>query len=283
MNAKSIIFVKLIFIILLFLSISSCKPLQEMRTSRRFSKLTATATQWTQTPTSTASATTTNTPTVTASHTPTFTQTPTKTPTSTNTPTPTISSTPTITPTPTFTFPSVVVNKQAHCRYGPSVAYLHAADLYPGDTGTVRGRYVNSYWLYVKLDKLNYWCWVSPSVVDVTGDITTVLFTEPNLQAIGSNMYDSPENVQVSRDGDMVTIAWNQMHMTEDDDRGYFIEAWVCQDGHYLWWTTSFPNQYTTTYTVRDEAGCPLPSSGEIYVVEKHGYSLPVTIPWPQP
>ena len=49
--------------------------------------------------------------------------------------------------------------------------------------------------------------------------------------------------------------------MTEDKDRGYFIEAWVCQDGLYKWWTVSFPDQYTTTYTVRDEQGCAYPSS----------------------
>ena len=79
---------------------------------------------------------------------------------------------PTIAATPTFAFPTVTVNKQAHCRYGPSVAYLHAADLYPGDTGTVRGRYIYSNWLYIKFDKLNYFCWVAPSVVDVVGDVS---------------------------------------------------------------------------------------------------------------
>lgn len=64
---------------------------------------------------------------------PTFTTTSTQTATSepTLTLTPTIELSPAITSTPTFTFPGVTVNKQAHCRYGPSVAYLHAADLYP--------------------------------------------------------------------------------------------------------------------------------------------------------
>ncbi|MBN2046597.1 MAG: hypothetical protein JW750_02040, partial [Anaerolineaceae bacterium] len=78
-------------------------------------------------------------------------------------------------------------------------------------------------------------------------------------------------------------ISWNPVKMTEDDDRGYLIEAWVCQDGRYLWWPVSFPNQYTTSYTVKDQAGCPLPSSAVIYTVEKHGFSEPVTIPWPKP
>ena len=51
---------------------------------------------------------------------PTFTHTETFTPTITFTPTAT--PTQTITATSTFAFPSATVNKQAHCRYGPSVA-----------------------------------------------------------------------------------------------------------------------------------------------------------------
>jgi hypothetical protein len=218
---------------------------------------------------------------------PTATFTPTQPPTTTATPT--ITSTASVTPTatiastPTFTFPSVTVNKQAHCRYGPSVAYLHAADLYPGDTGTVRGRFEYSSWLYIKFDKLNYFCWVAPSVVDVVGDITTVYFTELDLQSIGYNQYGPPKGVIAIRNGNQVTISWEQVEMTKDKDRGYLIEAFVCQDGAYLWWTFSYPDQYTTSYTVRDEGGCAAPSEGKLYTVEKHGFSKPVEIPWPAP
>jgi hypothetical protein len=231
----------------------------------------------TNTATSTPIPSSTNTP----SPSPTASSTPSPSSSATITPTPTITPTASITPTPTFAFPQVEVNKQAHCRYGPSTAYLHAADLYPGDTGSVRGRFAYSAWLYIKFDKLSYFCWVAPSVVDVSGDISTVWLTEPNLQRVGSNMYGSPQNVQASRSGEQVTISWDQIHMTEDDDRGYFIEAWVCQEDRYLWWTVSFPDQYTTSYTVTDQAGCPAASRGQIYTVEKHGYSHPVDIPWP--
>lgn len=221
------------------------------------------------------SPTSTQPPTATASFTPS------PSPSATVTPTASITTTASITPTPTFAFPQVEVNKQAHCRYGPSTAYLHAADLYPGDTGSVRGRFAYSAWLYVKFDKLSYFCWVAPSVVEVSGDISTVWLTEPNLQRVGSNMYGPPQNVQAARSGEQVTITWDQIRMTEDDDRGYFIEAWVCQESRYLWWTVSFPDQYTTSYTVTDQAGCPAASRGKIYTVEKHGYSEPVEIPWP--
>jgi hypothetical protein len=215
--------------------------------------------------------------------TPTFTLTPEATFTPTITLTPTITFTPSITPTPTFSFPRATVNKQAHCRYGPSVAFLHAADLYPGDTGQVNGRFEYSGWLYMKFDKLNYYCWVAPSVVDVVGDINTLYFTEPDLQSVGYSQYPPPGNISAVRNGDEVTISWDQVVMTGDKDRGYLIIAFVCQGGAYLWWTFSYPDQYTTSYTVKDEPGCPVPSEGVLYTVEKHGFSKPATIPWPAP
>jgi hypothetical protein len=116
--------------------------------------------------------------------------------------------------------------------------------------------------------------------VDVTGDVSTLTRIEPDLQRIGSNMYGSPQNVQVTRNGDEVTITWDQIKMTADDDRGYFFEGFVCQDTFYIWYTQDFPNQTITSFTVKDEAGCATPSSGKLYTVEKHGYSLPVEIPW---
>jgi len=197
--------------------------------------------------------------------------------------TPTLTETPGITPTATAASPAVTVNKQAHCRYGPSTAYLHAADLFAGDKGLVRYRALYSNWLYVQFDKLNYSCWVAPSVVDVTGDASTLARIEPDLQRIGSNRYGPPQNVQVYRDGDEVTISWEQVKMTKDDDRGYFIEAFVCQGDAYIWWTDSYPDHYSTSYTVKDEAGCAAPSWGKLYTVEKHGFSQPVELNWPQP
>src|SRR6266545_1999470 len=201
---------RLKIILLVFLFAAACAPSPEQQATLTTTSITATAASWTQTPT------------------PTLTFTPTETLTPTITFTPTITPTFTVTATATFAFPTVTVNKQAHCRYGPSVAYLHAADLYPGDKGSVRGRFVYSKWLYVKFDKLDYFCWVAPSVVDVVGDVSALKYTELNLQSIGSN-------------------------------------------------------QYSTSYTVKDEAGCAEPSSGKLYTVEKHGFSDPVDISWPPP
>jgi hypothetical protein len=195
---------------------------------------------------------------------------------------PTLTSSPTVTVTPIYEYPSVVVNVQAaHCRYGPSKAYLHAADLYMGDVGVVDGRFLYSDWLFVKWEKLHYHCWVSPYVVDVTGDISQLGYVDVQLWRIPSTLYQPPTNVQASRQGDLVTITWDSVWMTEDDDRGYLIEAWVCQDGAFIWWTASFENQYITSYSVKDDNTCNSTSSGVIYTVEKHGYTEPAVIPWP--
>lgn len=256
---------RLNMILLVLLLTSACAPSPAQQASQTAAALTATAASWTETPR------------------PTFTMTPTETALPTHTSRPTLTPSPTVSMTPTSNFPAATVNKQAHCRYGPSVAYLHAADLYPGDQGTVQARYIYGNWLYVKFDKLNYYCWVAPSVVDLVGDVAGLGYKELNLQSIGSNMYGPPKGVTAVRSGDEVLISWERVEMTEDDDRGYLLELFVCQKGNYLWWTDSYPDQDSTSYEVRDEAGCNQPSSGKLYTVEKHGFSEPVEIPWPQP
>src|SRR5512146_3147694 len=94
-------------ILLIFLLVTACAPSIEEQVTSTVPAATATST----------------TPNFTETPEPTFTPTETSAPTATLTPTIVLS--PTITSTPTFVFPSVTVNKQAHCRYGPSAAYLH--------------------------------------------------------------------------------------------------------------------------------------------------------------
>lgn len=254
------------------LFLSACNlPSAQSNATNTAAAASETASVWTDTPF----------PTETPSLTTTFTPLPTETPTETLTPTET--ETPTITPTATFAFPVVTVNKQAHCRYGPSTAFLHAADLYTGDTGTVRGRFQYSKWLYIKFDKLNYFCWVAPSVVDISGDIASILMTEVKLPG-PSVLYKHPQNVRAERVGDKkVKISWSRVEMTKDDDRGYMLELFVCQNGAYIWYTAAIPDQYTTSYVVEDSPGCSTASTGVVYAVEKHGYTTPAKINWPAP
>jgi len=227
-------------------------------------------------PTPTATATPTATPTATATRTPSPTPTETPTDTPTTTLTPTITDTPTITPTATFDFPDVTVREQAHCRYGPNKNYLHAGDLYTGDHGALWNRNSNGTWLWVRFDKLWYACWVAASVVDVDGDIFSVVRISTRLPQ--STLYDSPDIVKATRDGDKVTITWEPVWMTTDDYVGYLVEATVCQGGSLVFVPIAVDG---TSVTVKDESGCDGTSKAKLYSVEKHGYTDPVSVPWP--
>jgi len=216
----------------------------------------------------------------------TFTPISTSTPTLTSTPnassTPTLTPTPTISPTPTFNFPKVTVNQAlAACLWGPAKAYLWAWDLKAGDTGTVYGRAPVGIWLYVYMDRVGKYCWISPYVVDIVGDPNTVVVHQVILP-ITNALYAAPTNIRTERDGDQVTVVWDEVHMTQDDDNGYFLDVWVCQNGNYVWMPTSLPNQYVNQVTFTDQQGCSEPSGGKIYTVEKHGYTDPTDIPWPR-
>jgi hypothetical protein len=262
-------------IILAFILLSACNPSPEARVTLTDTAQTATAVAWTETPSPTQTFTSTFTPSFTPSFTPTFTLTP------TITLTPTLTPTPTLTFTPTFEFPRLTVNvANLACLFGPAKAYLWKFGLHQGDTGVVWGRAPIGPWLYVKMDLEPDGCWLHPAYVDIVGDINTLAVQEVRLW-ITDALYSAPKHVRASRKGDEVTVKWDQVEMTEDDDRGYFLDVYVCQKGNYVWMPTSFPNQYTTSTTFTDEAGCSFTSGGKIYTVEKHGYTSPVDIPWP--
>jgi hypothetical protein len=69
--------------------------------------------------------------------------------------------------------------------------------------------------------------------------------------------------------------------LTEDDDRGYFLEVWVCQNGNFIWMPLNTNHYYETSVTFTDQQGCSAQSFGELRTVEKHGYTYAVPIPWP--
>ena len=228
-------------------------------------------------PTPTHTSTRTATPTATPSPTPTATLTPTTTYTPTIPLTPSITPTPTVTPTATFDFPDAEVKvPAAHCRYGPDTAYLHAGDLYQGDHGLVWNRNYNASWLWVRFDKLTYACWVSATVVEVVGDPFTVVTYFAPLPK--STLYGSVQNVSADRQGDQVIVTWDELWMTVDDDRGYFLEVRLCAAAGLI---DAYAHTDGTSYTFTDLATCGSQSGGRIYAVEKHGYTDPVPIPWP--
>jgi hypothetical protein len=130
------------------------------------------------------------------------------------------------------------------------------------------------------MDRPDKWCWISPYVVDVVGDTSRVIVQQV-LLPITNALYGPPTEIYGERDGDQVTISWDEVWMTEDDDRGYFLDVWVCQGGNLVWMPTQKVNQFDNEATFTDEPGCSEPSGGQIYTVEKHGYTSPAEIPWP--
>jgi len=240
---------------------------------RGFSTPTATPEQQDK-PSRTATSTPPYTPSSTQTPLPSATPTPTPLPTATATPSSTPS--PTIRPSPTSEFPLVTALMQANCRYGPGKAYLYAHGLYEGDAGEVHGRNYSGGWLWIKPANLDWHCWVAASVVDVVGDVSTVNVVQTRLPH--STLYAPPENVQAGRDGDLVTVTWEAVWMTEDDDRGYMIEATICQGTNLIHIAVQTDKR---SYQFTDESGCSGASGGLLYTVSKYGYTDPAEIPWP--
>jgi hypothetical protein len=164
--------------------------------------------------------------------------------------------------------------------WGPAKTYLWGWDLRAGDTGTVYGRAPVGTWLYVYMDRVGKWCWISPFVVTVSGD-PGKLRVHQVILPITNALYTSPNNVVARREGDQVTVSWDPVWMTQEDDYGYFLDVFVCQNGNHVWMPTHMETQFDTTYTFNDQPGCSQPSGGQIYTVEKHGYTSPEDIPWP--
>jgi hypothetical protein len=217
-------------------------------------------------------------PSATVTHTPVPSATSTVTPTPSITLSPTLAGSPTPSLTPTFDFPNVTVKMQANCRYGPGTAYLYSHGLYEGDKGEVNGRNYSGTWLWIQPENLNRHCWVSASVVEIEGDVMTVAVVNPPLPKANA-LYSAPKNVEAVRDGNTVTVSWDRVKMTEDDDRGYLLEVYVCQGGALIFTPVRTDG---TSYEFTDEPGCKGKSGGLLYTVEKHGYPDPVEIPWPK-
>ena len=165
---------------------------------------------------------------------------------------------------------------QAFCRYGPGKAYLYSHGLYPDDKVEILGRSYSKTWLWVKPENLDRHCWVAASVLEISGDISALPVVQTRLPH--STLYGPPEDVQAIRDGDLVVVSWNRVWMTDDDRRGYLIEATLCQNGYLVLVAV---HTEEPSYEFTDEQTCPSASGGKLYAVEKHGYTDPVEISWP--
>ncbi len=216
----------------------------------------------------------------------------------TNTPTATASPeatvTATFTPTVTATSTSLadldgeVQADKLACRYGPGDLYLYQYGLIKGNKMQVLGRDIHSEWVYVQVQGFEKPCWVNPKYINVNGDIASLESVYPGKVNIPLSYYwPAPKNVYAARtaDGKQVGIYWDEYilpdgEMESPQSPRYLAELWLCKDGK-LTFNSIFAWQ--NNLLVDDEPGCSEPSSGVMYLVEKHGYSGPVTILWPAP
>ncbi len=146
-----------------------------------------------------------------------------------------------------------------------------------GNRVTVLGRNQDGSWVYV--DPWNYVgeCWVRTSLLKIlSGNVMDVHEFYGILPF--SELYKPPRAVSAERVGDEVTVIWSSVWMTEDDYRGYLIEAWLCVDGQTVFTPVAIDG---TVIILHDEAGCQQPSTARIYTAEKHGYTEWRLIHWP--
>ncbi len=204
--------------------------------------------------------------------------------------TPTITLSPTITPTPEPPKVAILLD-HSPCNFGPGGAYLYKYGLLATSWMWVIGRNDDGSWLFVEGGGKNP-CWVKTEYTQFVrgGDYTAynIPVVDPDfILPFATNLYMPPTGVQAFRYGDQVKVFWNAVWMTEDDYRGYLIEAWLCQGGQLVFKPTLFYNADLTQNTgtlmlaFDDETNCQAASHARIYTSEKHGYTGYISIPWP--
>jgi hypothetical protein len=226
-------------------------------------------------------------PSATFSPQPSQTPTPSATPTASASPTPSETVTPSFTPSPTVTptyaiLRGFVNQEQVMCFYGPSNAYLFKYALIGGSRLEIIGYIADTGYIQVRAIGGTNPCWMNLKWMDVQGEINSVQPIDPlTIQLPWSPYYAGPTWAKAERNGNEVSIQWSPLVLRAGDDPGqelYLAETWVCRAGRL----TFVPvGAYSPLVTVVDEPGCEQPSFGRVYLVEKHGYTRYLNVPWP--
>jgi hypothetical protein len=165
--------------------------------------------------------------------------------------------------------------------------YLYLYGLLEGANQDVLGRTDTGKWLLTMSRGDNKRCWVKADLMQLNGDVMSlaVVYPEPYHIPPSNQGYQPPWDVVAVRKGDQVVISWKSEAMRPGDQEDenmviYVVEVWTCQGGQVTFTPigTSF-----AMVTVTDEPGCSEPSHGRVFFQEKHGYTGPTEIRWPQP
>jgi hypothetical protein len=203
------------------------------------------------------------------------------------TPAPTLefTSTPEISTTGSSELPLVSILVYSDCLYGPGSFYLYKTSMAAGSLMEVVGRNQDGTWINV--EAVHGWnaCWIPANQAELSRGSVNDLPLVSTVLPITRYDYSSPSAI-ARRSGNEVTVSWKAVWMSTDEVRGYLIEAWVCQDGKYIYLpvfvsTTYEENVGTISVKIRDEAGCTEPPSARITSAGMRGYTLWEKIFWP--
>jgi uncharacterized protein YraI len=170
------------------------------------------------------------------------------------------------------------------CRYGPGAEYLYLYALRAGANIKLIGRTDANDWVWV--DGTNK-CWVNAKFLDVAGDWMSLPVVYPGIAKLPISPYYPPSSwANATRKGNDVEVYWEAVPISpgkyEDENmHQYIVEVWRCENGQILFETLGTNLPYITVKN--DEAGCSVPSHGNVWVQEKHGFAGPTKIPWPLP
>ena len=207
--------------------------------------------------------------------------------TSTPFPSETVTPEPTASLIPTFAIlRGVVIPDKVSCRYGPGAMYLYLYGMVKGATQDIIGRTDTGKWVLTRSRGDNKACWVKTEFMAIQGDLMSVEMVYPDKYRIpqSNQGYRPPWDVAAIRHGNDVTISWKSEPLRAGDEESptsvlYVVEAWVCQDGQFLFTPIG---AYRPQVTIKDEPGCKEKSHGRVFFSEKHGYAGPTEINWPQ-
>jgi uncharacterized protein YraI len=178
---------------------------------------------------------------------------------------------------------ATVTGELLSCRYGPGAEYLYLYALRKTANIQLIGRTDGNNWVWVEGKNK---CWVNTKFLEIQGDPLSLPMVYPGIAKLPvSPYYPGPSWANAIRKGDKVEVTWEAVPISagkyEDENmHQYIVEVWRCESGQIIFETlgTNFP--FITVE--KDKAGCSVPSHGNVFVQEKHGYGGPIKIPWPE-
>jgi uncharacterized protein YraI len=201
-------------------------------------------------------------------------------PTATDTPPPTNTASPS--PLPAIDRMAAQVTADLlSCRYGPGPNYLYLYALRKGANITLVGRTDGNSWVWVEGDNP---CWVHAKYLEIAGDPSRLPIVYPGQAKLPVSPYYQPTDwVGATRQGDLVEVSWHDVPLRAGDEEDenmlhYIVEVWRCENSKLIFEPLG-TNELAVLFI--DQPGCDRPSSGRVFVQEKHGFAGPGEIPWP--